>query len=68
MINCLLEKVIRCAQMSVDCLRASKLVTLGYILQHYVYVGYSLIEVFLTSDQLLCPKKRSLQRGWPISQ
>jgi len=24
-----LEKVIRCAQMSVDCLRASKLVTLG---------------------------------------
>ena len=30
MINFLLEKVIRCAQMSVDCLRASKLVTLGY--------------------------------------
>ena len=29
MINFLLEKVIRCAQMSVDCLRASKLVTLG---------------------------------------
>jgi len=26
----LLEKVIRCAQMPVDCLRASKLVTLGY--------------------------------------
>jgi len=31
MINFQLEKVIRCAQMSVDCLRASKLVTLGYI-------------------------------------
>ena len=31
MINFLLEKVIRCAQMSADCLRASKLVTLGYI-------------------------------------
>jgi len=31
MINFLLEKVIRCAQMSVDCLRASKLVTLGYL-------------------------------------
>jgi len=30
MIIFLLEKVIRCAQMSVDCLRASKLVTLGY--------------------------------------
>jgi len=29
MINFLLEKVIQCAQMSVDCLRASKLVTLG---------------------------------------
>ena len=27
----LLEKVIRCAQMPVDCLRASKLVTLGYV-------------------------------------
>ena len=31
MINFQLEKVIRCAQMSVDCLRASKLVTLGYM-------------------------------------
>jgi len=31
MIYFLLEKVIRCAQMSVDCLRASKLVTLGYV-------------------------------------
>jgi len=30
MIYFLLEKVIRCAQMFVDCLRASKLVTLGY--------------------------------------
>jgi len=29
MIYFLLEKVISCAQMSVDCLRASKLVTLG---------------------------------------
>ena len=29
MINFLLEKVIRCAQMSADCLRASKLVSLG---------------------------------------
>jgi len=31
MIFFLLEKVIRCAQMSVDCLRALKLVTLGYM-------------------------------------
>jgi len=31
MINFLLEKVIRCTQMSADCLRASKLVTLWYI-------------------------------------
>ena len=31
MINFLLEKEIQCAQMSVDCLRASKLVTLGYV-------------------------------------
>ena len=31
MIYFVLEKIIRCAQMSVDCLRASKLVTLGYI-------------------------------------
>jgi len=30
MINFLLEKVIRCAQMVVDCLRASKLVTRIY--------------------------------------
>ena len=30
-INFLLEKVIRCAQLSVDCLMASKLVTLGYV-------------------------------------
>jgi len=30
MINFQLEKVIQCAQMSVDCFRASKLVTLGY--------------------------------------
>jgi len=30
MIYVLLEKVTRYAQMSVDCLRASKLVTLGY--------------------------------------
>jgi len=29
MIYFLLEKVIRCAQMPVDCLKASKLVTLG---------------------------------------
>jgi len=31
MIYVLLEKVIRCAQMSVGCLRASKLVTPGYL-------------------------------------
>jgi len=31
MIYFLLEKVIRCAQMPVDCLRASKQVTLGYL-------------------------------------
>jgi len=30
MIYFLLEKVLRCAQMPVDCFRASKLVTLGY--------------------------------------
>ena len=30
MIHFLIEKVIRCAQMFVDCLRVSKLVTLGY--------------------------------------
>jgi len=37
MINFLLEKVIRCTQMYVDYLRASKLVTLGYRfeLQHF---------------------------------
>ena len=37
MINFLLEKVIRCAQMSVDCLRASKLVTLGYVYPKYYH-------------------------------
>ena len=36
MINFLLEKVIRCARMSVDCLRASKLVTLGYSISEYM--------------------------------
>ena len=35
MIYFLLEKVIRCAHISIDCLRASKLVTLGYI---YIYI------------------------------
>ena len=43
MINFLLEKVIRCAQMSVDCLMASKLVTLGYIYMwcngHIAYIS-----------------------------
>jgi len=32
MIYVLLEKVVRYAQMPVDCLRALKLVTLGYVL------------------------------------
>ena len=36
MIIFLLEKVTRCAQMSADCLRASKLVNLGYIYFSYI--------------------------------
>ena len=36
MIYFLLEKVIRCTQMSVDCLRALKLVTLGYTIRGWI--------------------------------
>ena len=42
MIYFLLEKVIRYAKMPVDCLRASKLVTLGYLLTHDRCISFQL--------------------------
>ena len=70
MINFLLEKVIRCAQMSVDCLMASKLVTLGYIqnilnktlLEHSGI--YSLIKNdMITNQKTLMYSKRMFNSG-----
>jgi len=50
MIYFLLEKVIRCAQMSVDWLRASKLVTLGYTIKFsLVSVYYQQMKFYLKS-------------------
>ena len=46
MINFRLEKVIRCAQMAVDCLRASKLVTLGYICSSISFMSLTFLELY----------------------
>ena len=50
MIYVLLEKVTRYARMSVDCLRASKLVTLGY----YYLSKYYCFEIVLGQSKLKC--------------
>ena len=66
MINFLLEKEIQCAQMSVDCLRASKLVTLGYVcgIGLFSYLTYlHLRKKMVEGNKHRCVNKTSSDKG-----